>query len=232
VNHIYIFHDEFSLFPVSLSVYIPNIKKISIVLYIKKDISTPPQIVVVMTNKDIKNQIMIRTGLWLSIFAVIFSVALETFTGTALLKAHHPVGLALIMIATLASLKFSLEKTTYLNFLGPSFLPPIVLKSGLKPKDATLEIEISTPKDALHVVYWAASPSQTITSDPWSAYGDYMNSGVAEVHEGKAILSLWCPGRYQVSSMQRKTLPKHVHYRYVHKNGMLSAIKTKNLMCI
>jgi hypothetical protein len=182
--------------------------------------------------KDIKHQLILRALLHWSIFALVFSVALETFNGTKIISAQHPLGIALVMVATLAAIKFSMEKTTYLNFLGPTFLPPNLLQIETKPKDATLQIEIITPNNTVAVVYWAADASQNVNPDVWKAYGNYNNSGVASVSQGKALLSLWCPGRYQVGTVKRKTLPKHVHYRFVSKEGMLSAVQTKYLMCV
>ena len=82
---------------------------------------------------------------------------------------------------------------------------------------------------AVKVMYWAAhADKQQIESTPQQGYGEFENIGIAAVKEGKAIFKLNCPTQYKVG---KKILPKHVHYRLVYENGVVSDVKTLNLNC-
>ena len=60
------------------------------------------------------------------------------------------------------------------------------------------------------------------------AYESYENIGVAAVVNGKATLKLKCPTEYKVQKGMIK-LPRHVHYRLIYANGVVSEVKTVKL---
>ena len=56
--------------------------------------------------------------------------------------------------------------------------------------------------------------------------------GVSQVFDGKATLHFLCPSKYNVgSSVFKRTLEKHVHYRMAYPNGWLSDVQTLNVNC-
>jgi len=120
-------------------------------------------------------------------------------------------------------LLFFVDYHTLLPFLDKTVLPPSVLLLSEQP-DTNVKIQINAG-NAIKVVYWAAhTDNKQVEPNPWVAYGDYENVGIAAVNEGKAILKLKCPTSYKVKGY--KVLPKHLHYRLIYDNGVLSEIKT------
>lgn len=122
------------------------------------------------------------------------------------------------------------NRTYFLPFLGETVLPPASLKEYVV-ENPEKEIVV-TAHGADKVVYWAAQPGDTQTNeDPWIAYGDYSNSGVVKVIDGLARLSIKCPKSYEVNKfgIKKQVLPKHVHYRLINSNGILSEIHTVNV---
>lgn len=140
----------------------------------------------------------------------------------------------LYIIVALLALWVGFKRETYLPFLGECVLPPTVLKPGSNvsgDKLVQLEIEVG---DAQQIVWWGSQPATGIEPNPdvMKAYGDYMNSGVAKVEKGVAKIAFLCPQEYLVKkTLITKHLKKHIHYREVHNNGMLGAIKTINVDC-
>lgn len=133
-----------------------------------------------------------------------------------------------VLIALIGSVYLGFNRDFYMPFLGPTVVPTTVLKLGV-PTDATVSISIDAPPNATHVVYWAANPSPVPQEDPMAAYRGFNNAGVVEVAGGRATLRLACPGAYKVG--WGRLLPKHVHYRYIFSNGVLSAVKTAPVRC-
>ena len=116
---------------------------------------------------------------------------------------------------------------TFLTFLDRTVLPPSILLLS-EQKDTNVEVNIDAP-DAIKVVYWAAKEDNgKVIQDPQDAYGDFENVGIAAVKKDKAILKLKCPTSYKVMK-GRKQLPKHVHFRLIYANGVLSEIRTLKL---
>lgn len=128
----------------------------------------------------------------------------------------------------LASL-YNVRMTTFLPFLGETAFPIGVLYPT-KPKNANIEYNLTDITPNSYVVYWAAENKfNEEIINPKNAYGEYTNAGVAiSDNDGKAKLLLKCPSRYYVG---RSKMPKHIHYRYVLKNGLLSKVYTKNIYC-
>jgi uncharacterized membrane protein YuzA (DUF378 family) len=116
---------------------------------------------------------------------------------------------------------------TFLPFLDKTVLPPsLLLLSEQANTNAVVTVEAP---DAIKVVYWASQEDKNkIIEDPYKAYGSYENVGIAAVKDNSATLKLKCPTKYKVGS-PKTTLPRHVHFRLVYANGVLSEVKTISL---
>jgi hypothetical protein len=120
-------------------------------------------------------------------------------------------------------------KETYLPFLHASVFPfPLIPSSNLYPPSSNLSIPLDFDyPDGSKVIYWASKPNdknQTY-NNPYDAYGNYTNSGVAIVNNKKAVLYLNSPEKYKVPS--GITLDRHIHYRVaVPNNPFLTKVKT------
>jgi uncharacterized membrane protein YuzA (DUF378 family) len=116
---------------------------------------------------------------------------------------------------------------TFLPFLDKTVLPPSLLLLS-EQANTNAEVKVEAP-NAVKVVYWAAQgDTNKIIDDPYKAYNAYENVGVAAVKNDVATLKLKCPTKYKVGS-PKTTLPRHVHFRLVYENGVLSEVKTLNL---
>ena len=133
-----------------------------------------------------------------------------------------------VMVALVGAVYLGFNRDFYLPFLGPTVVPTSVLKLGT-PSDATVAIAIDAPRNATHVVYWAAKPSTMAMDNPMAAYRGFNNAGVVAVAGGRATLRLACPGTYKVG--WGRLMPRHVHYRYVFDNGVMSSVKTAAVKC-
>lgn len=139
------------------------------------------------------------------------------------------------VIVGISALLLMFDRNFYLPFLGKTVMPTSIKE--YKQDNTNMSIELEIPENMAHDVvkiqYWAANSSDKIVNDPYTAYGDYQNAGVANVVNGKATLNLNCPTNYKVNKfgIMDTVLPKHVHYRYINKNGMTSELMTKTLNC-
>lgn len=133
----------------------------------------------------------------------------------------------LLVGASALYLLFAPNIRTYLPFLGRTVFPPsLILLSEQSGTNATVVVNAY---GATKVAYWAAHEDKGIIElDPMKAYNSYENIGVANVVNGKATLKLKCPTEYKVQNSMIK-LPKHVHYRLVYDNGVISEVFTKKL---
>lgn len=132
------------------------------------------------------------------------------------------------VVALVGAVYIGTNRDLYMPFLGPTVVPPSLLKQGTPP-DATVAVNINAPATATHVMYWAATPSTMPSDDPMAAYAGFKNAGVVQVAAGKATLRVACPGSYKVG--WGRLLPRHVHYRFVFSNGVLSGVKTAAVTC-
>jgi hypothetical protein len=133
----------------------------------------------------------------------------------------------LIVGASAIYLIFAPNVRTFLPFLGKTVFPPSLILLS-EQSDTNAKIIVNAP-GAVKVAYWAAHADDgTIVSNPMKAYDKYENIGVAAVKEGKATLKLKCPTSYKVQKGMIE-LPKHVHYRMIYANGVISEVKTTNL---
>jgi len=118
------------------------------------------------------------------------------------------------------------RRDVFLPFLGKAVYPCGALEDN-HPKEFDSKVEIKVKPNS-NVIYWASEKNAKITSNPWDAYGEYNNSGVARSDStGKAVLKFTYPGQYRVP--YKGLLPPHVHYRVCLGNGMMSRIETINL---
>ena len=137
----------------------------------------------------------------------------------------------LYFILLLCTLYLLQNRHVFLPFLGETVLPKSVIVESRIPDGADKEYKLNLGlniKDGVKVIYWASEKDEKkIISNPWDAYGKYMNTGVSEVKDGVAILKYVDPTKYEVNGT---VLPKHLHYRICCKdNVMLGEVKTIDL---
>jgi len=94
------------------------------------------------------------------------------------------------------------------------------------PKTHGIRVDVSVDPSTTKVIYWAAKHGGGRT--PQEAYGAFENSGSALVQDGKATLTVECPGQYYVRG---KMLKNHVHYREVFDNGIIGPVKKADVLC-
>ncbi len=173
--------------------------------------------------------IVIIAGLYLGLNAI----ANKNFLMEILIKVY-PISYKTIIrilylifgIAALYLIAFT-PSYTFLPFLDKTVLPPSLL---LLSEQANTNAEVKVDaKGAIKVVYWAAQKDNNkIIEDPYEAYGSYENIGIAAVKDNSATLKLKCPSKYKVGK-PKMTLPRHVHFRLVYANGVLSEVRTLSL---
>jgi len=133
----------------------------------------------------------------------------------------------LLVGASALYLLFAPNVRTFLPFLGKTVFPPSLLL--LSEQAGTNATVIVNAPQAIKVAYWAAHQDEgNVESDPMKAYNSYENIGVAAVVDGKATLKLKCPTEYKVKKGMIK-LPRHVHYRLIYDNGVISEVFTSKL---
>jgi uncharacterized membrane protein YuzA (DUF378 family) len=116
---------------------------------------------------------------------------------------------------------------TFLPFLDKTVIPPSLLLISEQANTDT-EVQVYSP-GAIKVVYWAAQEDKNESiADPFTAYGDYKNVGIAAVKDDYATLKLKFPTKYKVGKFNRE-LTHHLHFRFVYSNGVLSEVKTLKL---
>jgi uncharacterized membrane protein YuzA (DUF378 family) len=135
------------------------------------------------------------------------------------------------IIIGLSGLYFIFNRDTFLPFLGHMAFPGYALKVST-PENANLKVKVRAHKDAIKIVYWGANPDEPgdhIIKNPIKAYKDSDNVGVVDVgNDGTATLYFICPQQYKVG---RHVLSKHIHYRSVFDNGMMSPVETVYIDC-
>jgi len=178
-------------------------------------------------NYDYKMRLL---TICLSIFTILSKLFPELdkiFFNKNIYKIFYFLLLILIIIT-------AYDKHLYLPFLGNTIIP----FNLFKPIDNTINIDSKFTKlsnivdatDAYYVIWWASEPSDIINNsqNPEEAYKDYKNSGVIKPVNNKAEINVYCPNQY---TARGNILDKHVHYRLVYKNGIVSEVKTLKLLC-
>jgi hypothetical protein len=133
----------------------------------------------------------------------------------------------LLVGASALYLLFAPNVRTFLPFLGKTVFPPSLLLLS-EQADTNVTVVVNAP-GAVKVAYWAAHADEgMVESNPFDAYDNYENIGVAAVSNDKATLKLKCPTEYKVKKGMIK-LPRHVHYRLIYDNGVISEVLTAKL---
>lgn len=114
----------------------------------------------------------------------------------------------------------------YLRFLGETAYPCGSLKVKI-PERADTFVTVKV-QPFVNVVYWAAEPNKKAIDNPWIAYSEYENTGVAHANDkGEAVLAVRKPASYKVShGFFERELPPHIHYRTCTMSGMLDRVET------
>jgi hypothetical protein len=141
---------------------------------------------------------------------------------------------AIVFVIFLMALWLAVRRNTYLTFLAPTVFPYSLVKDakdfGSTKGDHNVHttIKVDAP-DGTKVVYWGALPSTGVQPTPQIAYDDYSNAGVALVSGGAVQVSFFCPAKYRIP--WGKVLDRHVHYRIINKDGMISSVRTQFVKC-
>jgi len=116
------------------------------------------------------------------------------------------------------------SRDMFLPFLGKTALPLGLLKSH-EPSNSNISITIQI-KPNTKILYWASEPNSKIVDDPMTAYQEFMNYGVKTSNkDGNVVLKVREPSQYRVGFF-KKVIKKHIHYRFVREDGLLSRIET------
>ncbi len=133
-----------------------------------------------------------------------------------------PIDKFVYLMVALCAIILAYNRNTWLPFLGKTVIPEPLIPLRT-PANPNKKIQIKTIPNA-KIIYWAAS-GKDIKQDYKLAYGDYSNSGVVmSDSKGNAELVFTEGSGYNVPS--GKTLPRHVHYRIMHSEAMMSQIYT------
>jgi hypothetical protein len=166
------------------------------------------------------SNVMLYKASMVTIFAAVGVAAISVYTKNFDLHKSSWAGIV-ITLALVSTVVLALRRDTYLPFLGKAAMPLGMLQTSF-PAMADTKISVRAP-GATHVIYWAAERD---APDPYTAYAETSNGGLAAVVGGVAILKFKTPGQYSVF---RGTLPRHVHWRAVYPNGMVSRVETTNV---
>jgi uncharacterized membrane protein YuzA (DUF378 family) len=149
-------------------------------------------------------------------------------------KIFKSYSLYIYILVGLAAIHLAIKRDSYLSFLGWMAFPVSLLKVS-QPANSNVQIDVDVKPGVVKVLYWAANPSSSngkVVETPQEAYKHTENVGVAQVLDGKATLHFLCPSQYKVgTSLFKRTLEKHVHYRMAYANGWLSDVQTLNVAC-
>ena len=119
---------------------------------------------------------------------------------------------------------FLFKRDIFLPFLGETVIPQGILEEKT-PNNYSIEKKIKILPNT-KVIYWAAEPSNKVMDNPWDAYKDYKNAGVATSDSnGNVVFKVREPSSYK-KPYKNKILKPHIHYRYYLSSGMMSRIET------
>lgn len=134
------------------------------------------------------------------------------------------------ILVGIAALFHIVTRDYYLPFLGMCAFPCGSLVERV-PENANIEVKVQTTPN-VNVIYWAAEPSastsssQTPYDNPWVAYQEYKNAGVAKSdNNGIAVLKVRSPSPYKIPPFYN-TIHTHVHYRTCSSSGLLGRVET------
>lgn len=158
-------------------------------------------------------------------FVVIVSFYLMTQPKIMFVYKLYALAMSMLAIYLLS------QRNTYLPFLGTAAFPMALLKDEIAPSGANVtHILTFEPEDeGKRVVYWGAKPSNNVVANPWDAYQDFSNSGVARISDGRAVIKFFCPSKYNVP--WGTTIDRHIHYRICCDQGLMGPVQTTYVNC-
>ena len=144
---------------------------------------------------------------------------------------HRLLALCILLIV----IYLSVHRDTFLPFIGETVFPFTLVKDvTFKSHQDTVSktVHVDAP-DGTKVAFWASMPNNNVEPNvepnieptPEKAYDHYQNSGITLVKNNQAVLTVKKPAAYNIPPFH-KTLEKHIHYRVIYTNGMLSEIHT------
>jgi hypothetical protein len=143
---------------------------------------------------------------------------------------NNPIKKMIAFCVFISALWLSFHRDTYLPFLGYTVIPPNFLKDTLTITNANVNSDLNIDeKDGTKIIFWGANPSQNVINTPLEAYGDFSNSGITTVENGKASIRFFCPAKYKVPT--GITLQRHIHYRVIYKDGFIGPVQTTDISC-
>ena len=152
-----------------------------------------------------------------------------------LLNDDYNIFLRIFVIFIIATaIVLMMKKETFLPFLGLAHVPNTLIAEERIPNGANISysIDMNDYEDGTKIIYWAANKTDKIIEDPYEAYKNYNNVGVAKVKNGKAEIRIFCPDKYKVKKLFNQLLERHFHYRIVFKDtGFLSPVMTVKVDC-
>lgn len=161
------------------------------------------------------------------VFIVATNAVLSNFGFDFFNKLDSAIGYnvsKLIYFVTGISIIFlSIQKQTWLPFLGNTIIPSTLIPETKNIGDTTIKIKV-TPN--IKVAYWSSLPSINERPSVDKAYGDYTNAGVSKSNnDGFATLTFNKGTGYVVPG--GKFIKPHIHYRELNNEyGIIGPVKT------
>lgn len=192
-------------------------------------------------NDKCDNKLFINK-IWVHLFSIIIILIFSIISGLSLLVDPKTTIFVRVssFIVVLSAIFLGCFRDTYLPFLGNSIIPLTSFVSEKIPDGANISYILNTKDypNGTRVFYWGAKSTNknTIQSNPIKAYGDYNNSGVSIVNNGKAVLKFFCPDKYSINYIKgtflKNNIERHLHYRIeCPDSGFLSSVKTIKVEC-
>ena len=178
------------------------------------------------------------TDIYIHLFTMFLILAYSILSATyVLLNDDYSTVLRIFTIFVIgAGVYLLFKKDTFLPFLGVSFFPSTLIVEDKSPQGANIDyvLDMKGYENGTRVVYWAANKTDKVIDDPFEAYKDYHNAGIAKVTNGKAHVRIFCPDKYKVNhfGVHTSLIDKHFHYRIVFKDtGLMSPVMTAKVNC-
>lgn len=138
---------------------------------------------------------------------------------------------ALVIASVVAVGVFAVRRDYFLPFLGDTVMPCSLLGEERAPEGADTSVRVDVGRPGATVAYWAAEHNGEGVN-PWVAYREYSNAGVAKADaDGWATLRVRRPVAYATPGVFSPQLPEHVHYRVCSAvPGMMERVETVPVM--